>query len=398
MRTLAARAVGLLAALALLAALLVAAGCGGGRVPQAGVGATGDVPGALPLGFHFRYRDSYRGWPLQPLHRQHPIRGSFLDPRGAERGHGGYHFGIDISVDDAHPDPDAPNGLSHRVYAVESGEASDVLGAPRHHRCGARRVSIAHFDYWHVSPTVAPGEHVEAGEPIGWSCLGEWHVHLAEWTVVNGRRIWVNPLHPGGKIAPYVDTAAPVVASLRFFGLTPARRTPFALDTTEPLGPLSPKRLNGLVELRAELGDPQSYWGFVARHPRWETLAHPYRVAVTIRSLRTRRVVLSRVSFRSDQLPRTPYTVHYAPGTRENLTIPLCRAADLRPSCAGRYWFRPFSRFRPELWDTRKVANGSYLLTVRAWDVAGNEGVRSTRVQVENPRLLLDADRAEPHG
>lgn len=393
MRTLAARTPLLLGALVLLA---LAAGCGAPRVPQAQVGATGDVPGALPSTFRYRYRDSYRGWPLAPLHREHPVRGSFLDPRGAERGHGGYHFGIDISVDDAHPDPRAPRGLSRRVYAVETGEASDVLAAPRHHRCGARRVSVGHFDYWHVSPTVEPGQHVEAGEPIGWSCLGEWHVHLAEWTVVNGHRIWVDPLHRGGKIAPYADTAPPVVAGMRFFGPRGARRAPFALGAGRVLRALSPERLDGLVELRAEIGDPQSYWGFIARHPRWRTLAHPYRVAVAVRSLRTGRLVLSRVSFESDQLPRTPYAVHYAPGTQESLTIPLCRARS--GTCAGRYWFRPFSRFRQELWDTRKVADGAYLLTVRAWDVAGNEGMRSTRVVVRNRPPAVDLDRLARRG
>jgi len=385
---LARRAAQLLGATAPLAVLVLAAGCGAHRGPAAEVGATGDVPGALPSGFHFRYRDSYRGWPLRSLHRQHPIRSSFLDPRGEmEIGRGGYHFGIDISVDDARPDLRAPRGLSHRVYAVESGEASDVLGAPRHRRCDARRVSIAHFDYWHVSPTVAPGQHVEAGQPIGWSCRGEWHVHLAEWTRVNGARIWVNPLHRNGKLAPYVDSAPPVVASLRFFGPKDVRRAPFGQDQPEVMKPVSPVRLHGLVELRAEIGDPQSHWGFVARHPHWETLLHPYRVSVSIRSRRTRHVVLSRVSFQSDQLPRTPYLVHYAPETTESLPIPQCRTAPSLMSCSGSYWFRPFSRFRRELWDTRSVRDGAYVVTVRAWDVAGNEGSSSARVVVDNGAL-----------
>jgi hypothetical protein len=401
-RTLAARAVRLLGAIAPLAALAFAAGCGTQGGPKAEVGATAGVPGALPAGFRYRYRDSYRGWPLRPLHRQHPIRGSFLDPRGREYGRGGYHFGIDISVDDARPDPRAPRGLSHVVYAVESGEASDVLAAPRHHLCGARRVSVGHFDYWHVSPTVVPGQHVEAGEPIGWSCRGEWHVHLAEWTRVGDRRIWVDPLHRGGKVAPYTDTARPVVAALRFFGPRSARRVPFGVGPFAASAALTPTRLHGLVELRAEIGDPQSHWGFIARHPRWKTLAHPYRVSVTIRSRRTRRVVLGRLSFESDQLPRTPYLVHYAPGTVENEPIAQC-AAERSASCAGSYWFRPFSRFQRELWDTRSVRNGAYVVTVNAWDIEGNEGSSSVRVVVANPvlgRKLQTAahDQTEPDG
>ena len=384
-----------------LVVLAFAAGCGSHTGPVAEIGATGDVPGALPSGFHYNYRDSYRGWPLQPLHGQHPIRGSFLDPRGEmENGRGGYHFGIDINVDDAHPDPRAARGLSHEVFAVESGEASDVLGAPRHHLCGARRVSIGHFDYWHVSPIVKPGQHVKTGQPIGWSCRGEWHIHLAEWTRVNGERIWVDPLHRDGKIAPYADTAPPVVRRLRFYSAPePASRSLSGVAPDDST-PLSPARLHGLVELRTEIGDPQSYWGFVARHARWKTLLHPYRVAVSIRSQRTQEVVLSRVSLRSDQLPRTPYLVHYAPGTVENLTIPQCRRTPPSTSCAGSYWFRPFSRFRRELWDTRARPNGVYIVRVTAWDVDGNRGSANARVVVRNPaRTDLDhAASSKPPG
>lgn len=365
-----------------LALASLAAGCGGRHGPVAGIGETGGVPGALPRDYDWSYRDAYRGWPVWPLHRQHPVRGSFLDPRGRSELGGGYHFGIDVSVDDAHPDPRAPRGLSHRVYAVESGEVADLLAAPLH-PCNSRRLSIAHFDYWHVSPTVAPGQHVEAGAPIGWSCLGEWHVHLAEWTRVDGERIWVNPLHPGGKIAPYRDTAPPLVRALRFFG-APGRSLSADLDPPAASTPLSRLGLHGLVELRAEIGDPQSYWGFIGRHPGWETLFHPYRVEVTIRSRATHEVVLRRVSFQSDQLPDTPFLVHYAPGTAQNETIPRCRASPPRARCAGRYWFRPFSRSHAELWDTSKVRDGAYDVTVRAWDLAGNSAGRTVRVVVAN--------------
>jgi len=382
-RALAHGAARLLGAALVSALILLASACGGPHGPEAGIGITAGVPGALPRDFDWSYRDTYRGWPVWPRHRQHPIRGSFLDPRGRSEQLGGYHFGIDISVDDAHPDPSAPRGLGHRVYAVEGGEASDVLAAPLHPACSSRRLSIAHFDYWHVSPTVTPGQHVAAGAPIGWSCLGEWHVHLAEWTRVDGQRIWVNPLHPGGKIAPYTDTAPPLVQALRFFG-APGRALSADLEPPAASVPLAADRLHGLVELRAEIGDPQSHWGFIARHPRWETLFHPYRVEVTIRSRSTREIVLRRVEFQSDQLPDTPFLVHYAPSTVQNETIPQCRAGPPRADCAGTYWFRPFSRSREELWNTAKVRNGAYEITVRSWDIAGNSGAATRRVVVAN--------------
>ena len=56
---------------------------------------------------------------------------------------------------------------------------------------------------------------------IGWTCLNEWHVHLSEWALVNGQRTWVNPLHAGGKLRPYVDTAAPVIRAVYAYGPPP---------------------------------------------------------------------------------------------------------------------------------------------------------------------------------
>ena len=53
---------------------------------------------------------------------------------------------------------------------------------------------------------------------IGWTCLGEWHVHLSEWALVNGQRTWVNPLHAGGKLRPYADYAAPVIRAVYAYG------------------------------------------------------------------------------------------------------------------------------------------------------------------------------------
>ena len=63
------------------------------------------------------YADDYRGWPVAPRNRQHPVRGSWLDPRRKEE----YHPGIDISVRDDRPERGAPPGRTHRVYALEGG-------------------------------------------------------------------------------------------------------------------------------------------------------------------------------------------------------------------------------------------------------------------------------------
>src|SRR5574340_1754096 len=44
----------------------------------------GGVSGALPSTFSYVYSGSYVGWPIAPIHAQHPVRGPFLDPRGLD--------------------------------------------------------------------------------------------------------------------------------------------------------------------------------------------------------------------------------------------------------------------------------------------------------------------------
>ena len=354
------------------------------RAQLAGPGHAG-IPGALPRGFLYQYTDTYHGWPIAPVHAQHPVRSSFLDPRGLdENGLAGYHFGIDISVNDRHPDPGASGPFSHRVYAVENG-MTDVRKGVDSAPCADRRLAVGHFAYWHVSPTVPDNVWVHAGDQIGWTCLGQWHVHLSEWQMLNGRHVWVNPLHAGGKLLPYVDTAPPVIHALRFF-TPPLRPWHPRIDLMHPdtAQPLAPSDLYGRVELRADIEDRQSFSGWLEFHRRWETRLHPYRVAVSIRSVATHRLVLNRVAFQSDQIPQTPYLVHYAPGTIENVPMAEC-VAQAATVCTGELWFRPFSRFKQEFWDTRLVPNGRYEVVVRAWDVKGNMATRGVTVVVSNP-------------
>ena len=343
------------------------------------------IPGGLPRHFRFQYADRFHGWPVAPVHTQHPIRGAFLDPRGRDdSGLAGYHFGVDINVDDRHPDPGAPPGFSHRVYALEGGwaipRAVDTT-VP----CSDRRLLVGHFSYWHVSPIVRLWQRITPGQQIGWTCRGQWHVHVSEWAKVGGARVWVNPLHRNGKIAPYVDRATPVVRALRFFaGPMQSWRPTASLTASDTARRLSPIHLHGLVELRALVEGRQSFWGFIASHPAWQTPEHPYRVAVEIRSVQTGALVLGRISFQSDRLPQTPYLVHYAPGTVQNGSMAECLSLPPGSRCGGAYWFRPFSRFTHEYWNTRRVRDGAYRVTVYAWDIAGNMTSRTVRVAVAN--------------
>jgi hypothetical protein len=343
------------------------------------------VPGALPPGFAYSYNSLSRGWPVAPRAVQHPIRGSFIDPRGADdNGLSGYHFGIDINVDDTRPEAGAPTGLSHRVYALDAGVAS-MPASVQSRRCVNRRVEAGHFSYWHVSPTVPAGTRVRAGQQIGWTCKGVWHVHLSEWQKYRGVRVWVDPLHRGGALLPYVDTAAPVVSQILF--VTPPIRPWLpvkSLKEPDTATPLAATGLHGLVELRVLAFDPQSFFGFLTRNPAWPTVWTPHKLSVEIRGRRSGRTVLRRTSFEADQMPQTPYLVHYAPGTVEDDNMQECVGPPQLPKCDGVTWLRPLSRFKQEFWDTRTVANGDYRITVRAGDIAGNAGAKTVAVTVKN--------------
>lgn len=363
-------------------------------LPSAVAGAAGpaaSVPGSLSHAFS--YADSWRGWPVAPVDRQHPIRGSLDDPRPS-----GYHIGVDISVRDDLPEAGAPPGRTHRVYAVEGGtvELAANVGSVG---CVNRIVRVGHFAYWHVDPVgvVSAGQVVRAGDPIGWTCTGMWHVHLSEWVALGGVRTWVDPLHAGGKLAPFVDTARPAIRSLRFFGPAATRwERDGAVLVAPPAGdPLDRTRLHGLVDVRAEIDDPQSFRGWLtgARAGLYAP-HHPYRVRVGVRRIGGGTVV-DRDVFRGDRVlgkgeevtvipPSVPLAAHFAPGTRQNLGALRCVAQAPAP-CAGRTVLRLFAA--PDgrrFWNTRTVPNGSYRVTATAWDARGNRVERTVTVIVAN--------------
>lgn len=347
-----------------------------------------NVPGAMPGYFRYQYNDSYRGWPVKPLHSPAVVRGSFLAPRSLN---GAYHFGIDISVNDAHPDPVAPKGASARVYAVESGVVAKAYdGMFQAGGCVNRRLSVGHFEYWHVMTTLPLGSYVRAGQQVGWSCLGEYHVHLSEWQRLNEHLIWVNPLHKGGKLTPYRDKASPLVESLNFFGPTPKKWCPKkSLRETDAAQILSPDNLSGDVELRSHINDFRTISGFLSAYPKAQGGFTPYRVAVAVRDS-SGNVVFAHDTFRADQILRTPYLVSYAPGSAQPLPFKDCLMGETY--CGGSFIYRPFSRFTQAYWNTASIAtpNGTYAVTVYAWDIMGNVSEKSQEVTVNNPSSNSD--------
>ena len=296
------------------------------------------------------------------------------------------------------PDPAAPAGRTHRVYAIERGTVS-VAPNVASVGCVNRIVRVGHFAYWHVDPvgTVTPGQAVLPGQQIGWTCKDLWHVHLSEWVDVGGVRTWVDPLHEGGKLAPYADTSPPAIRSIRFFG--PAA-TSWQLDGAVLVAPrrgvaLPPTALRGLVDVRAEIDDPQSFRGwFVGSRARLYAPHHPYRVRIELRR-EGRGPLVERDVFRGDRVlgkgeevtviePSVAFAGHFAPGTRQNLGAKRC-VEEAPGSCAGRIVLRLFAgpggrRF----WNTRLIRNGRYRLSVTAWDRRGNRATRSVAVVVAN--------------
>jgi hypothetical protein len=358
----------------------------------AGVGADSSasaLPG--PHGVQYVYNDPWRGWPVAPLDQQHPIRGSFLDPRP-----GGYHIGIDINVRDDQPEPGAPLYRSHRVYAVESGTVSFAPGTPTV-GCASRRLEVGHFSYWHTDPigVVTNGQSVSPGDHIGWTCTNLWHVHLSEWQLVEGIPVWVNPLHDGGKLAPFADTAAPLIRALRFS--TPALPTWIlengAISSPNAGTELSAANLRGLVDVRALIGDPQSFVGWFASLPALYADHHPQRVRLEIERAADGALVLARDTFDAEvylgaPLPTlglpVPFDYHYAPGTRQNLGAKPC--LDLQPRvCSGEYWLRLFAGPADAYWDTTRFPNGRYRLRITAWDASGNQSAATAAIAIDNP-------------
>jgi hypothetical protein len=223
---------------------------------------------------------------------------------------------------------------------------------------------------------------------IGWTCRGEWHVHLSE---LASDHVLVDPLHPGGKLAPYTDSRGPIIRAFAF-------KRPASMLWSAPHGSMrspatgidvAPDGLAGTVDVRIRVSDPQSFHGWLARFPYLEMPLHPYRVSLSlIRESDGATVVRREVSS-----PVFPYGVplnnHFAPGATANQRVAVCnafhrRGGKLPVPCGGKYWLHAFGTSSGPYWDTRSVKNGWYRLRITAWDALGNTSSRSVEVRVRN--------------
>ena len=204
---------------------------------------------------------------------------------------------------------------------------------------------------------------------------------------MNGQRTWVNPLHAGGKLRPYVDTSAPVIRALYAYGPPAASWAPHAggeLAASDGALTLSFGNLRGAVDLRAWIDDSQGGTGRDGASPPLAADISPYRIWVQIRRPADGAIVWQRTSWQSDMLltGRQRLYAHFAARSRPPLSDYLC--AETAGACSGRLFYHLVVSDDRYLWDTRSVRDGTYTLTVRASDIGGNVGTRSVTLTVRN--------------
>ena len=291
-------------------------------------------------------------WPVKPFDRQHAIRGFFGDPRtvfeagvsdnGIEGpGSFSFHQGVDIAAPDGTP-----------IYAIADG---------RVHYLGAATLNLvtrtgATFQYFHIISVVGEGQRVTARQTVlGYVQPPFGHVHISE--IRHGHV--VNPLQRG-HLTPYADHTVPTVSRILVEDQNGV--------VEKPLG------LCGRVQLAADAFDtpPLRVPGTFGGLPVAPAL-------VTWRITHNSRVVVRThvaADFRTRVPPNSRFWSVYARGTYQNDTR-FGRAQ--YAATPGRYLFLLSSRF-----DTTTLKNGAYVLTVRATDVRGNTGKRSTVFTVLN--------------
>ncbi|MET1082030.1 MAG: hypothetical protein ABWY12_03135 [Burkholderiales bacterium] len=313
------------------------------------------------------YNDDFTGWPVAPKRRTHAVYGTFGNPTTKWPSEmpgvrASYHKAIDILQNDA--------SGRHPVFAIEGGTVHEAtLGRIRNPldelvRSGI--ISIGHFRYSHVEPSVELGEKVDAGQEIGKTCLGFWHVHLEERATVGGQSVMLNPLRPGGTLAPVKDTGNPFVREMRVYAK--------ADENNGAARPLPPDRVRGVVVPVALAGDsfPFREWPGAPVTP-----LHVYRASIELRRGQT--TVLARTLFQLDMAPGPTWQHYFRPLTRRSAPIAVCIVRE-PPDCAGRFWLRLWERG----WDTRKVPNGSYSLKLTVEDTVGRSASKTLRLRVAN--------------
>ena len=102
-----------------------------------------------------------------------------------------------------------------------------------------------------------------------------------------------------------------------------------------------------------------------------------YRASIVLR--RGDELGLERELFRLDSVPGPTWRHFFRLLTRRSAPVAVCvvrKPAD----CAGRFWLRLWENG----WDTRRVPNGRYTLTLTVEGVTGSQAMRTMRFNVAN--------------
>jgi len=282
------------------------------------------------------------------------VRGNFGDPRTLTNeaftadtprspGSFSFHNGIDIS---------APVGSP--VFPVVSG----IVSKRGQDEIVVRSHDGRSFQYWHLAPLIQRGERVVAEQTVlGTIRAKERHVHLTE---IDGFRVH-NPADPG-HIEPYHDHTVPHVLRLTF------REANGRL--------LDPRRLRGRIFIDARAQDeppipvPGAWLGFPVTPAliTWRLSDRTGRTVVPVRVI---------ADFRHGEPPNRDFWRVYAAGTYQN-----------NPVFGHHYFWHVPGRYvfnlTPVPFDTTRLADGSYFLTVEAVDVCGNRGALRQRIRIVN--------------
>lgn len=304
-------------------------------------------------------------WPLAPFDQQHPIRGSFGDPRmvfdvrdnlpssellsGAGLGGAGkfgFHNGVDIY---ARP--------RQAVYPVVSGSVTFVDA----YAVRVRTTDGREFRYGHIVPSVKVGDRVVASKTVlGNVDPGSGHVHLTDFSPGG---TGVNPLAPG-HLSPFTDGTRPIVAAIRFRGGQGQR--------------LAPDALRGTVSIVAQIWTPAAtpvpgLWHGLPVAPAlvsWQ-LATPAGKTVV--------APVAAVDFRHSLPPKSAFWRVYARGTYQNFPR-FSDAFGRLLRIPGRYLFE----LTPKPLDTRTLPNGSYVLTITSAAQGGASVATTKTIRIAN--------------
>jgi hypothetical protein len=214
------------------------------------------------------------------------------------------------------------------------------------------------FQYFHVRPSVRPGQRVLARRTVIGRVLPEWfHLHLTE---IDGFQVH-NPVDPG-HLEPYHDHTIPAVDSLLF--------------TDDQGEPLNPSRLHGKILIAADADDRPPLPVF----PRfWLNLPVTPAVVEWRMASRTTTVVPETIvaDFRHTEPPHRDFWDVYAAGTYQNFPV---FDHDYYFGKPGRYLFN----LTPDPLDTRHLPNGRYGITIDVADVCGNQSSLTAHVTIRN--------------